>query len=79
MRTVAYTFCERCQYQREHYTTVHCDECNVCVEEFDHHCVFFSKCIGGGNIVCFWATLVMVVLCFAYFAFMTVVDMMGGI
>ena len=23
----------------------------------DHHCVFFSKCIGGGNIYFFWGTI----------------------
>ena len=29
----------------------------MCIEDYDHHCVFFSKCIGGGNLPCFWGTL----------------------
>ena len=35
----------------------HCEECEVCIEDYDHHCVFFSKCIGGGNIYFFWGTM----------------------
>ena len=33
--------------------TEHCDYCNVCVEELDHHCPWSSKCIGRGNICAF--------------------------
>lgn len=36
----------------------------MCIEGFDHHCVFFSKCIGGGNIVCFWGSMAMVAVNF---------------
>ena len=35
----------------------HCDDCDVCIDNFDHHCVFFSKCIGGGNISCFYGAI----------------------
>ena len=35
----------------------HCDDCDVCIDDFDHHCVFFSKCIGGGNITCFYGAI----------------------
>ena len=35
----------------------HCEDCEVCIEDYDHHCVFFSKCIGGGNINFFWGSM----------------------
>ena len=29
----------------------------MCINGFDHHCVFFSKCIGGGNISYFFGSI----------------------
>ena len=29
--------------------TIHCDKCKICIEHFDHHCTFATKCIGKGN------------------------------
>ena len=29
--------------------TVHCFECGVCIENYDHHCPWIGKCIGRGN------------------------------
>ena len=52
----------------------HCSDCRVCIEDYDHHCVFFSKCIGGGNIYCFWGSLGMVVVNFANIAVMIAVS-----
>jgi len=45
----------------------HCDLCDVCIDNLDHHCVFYSKCIGGGNIVYFRLSMVMFVLNMTYF------------
>ena len=42
----------------------HCEDCDVCVYDYDHHCVFFSKCIGGGNIYCFYGAIGMMVVNF---------------
>lgn len=39
----------------------HCEECQVCVSGVDHHCVFFSKCIGKGNISYFWTSIAMMI------------------
>ncbi len=36
---------------------IHCNLCRVCILGHDHHCVFFSKCIGLGNIDAFNNTI----------------------
>lgn len=42
----------------------------MCIENYDHHCVFFSKCIGGGNILCFYGTIGGVLFNFFNIAFL---------
>jgi len=50
------SFCESCRvFQTEEIE--HCDECNVCVEGFDHHCPWVGKCIGKGNLCLFYTFL----------------------
>ena len=49
-------FCKVCLLDTP-ATTYHCDDCEVCIDDYDHHCVFFSKCIGGGNIYPFWGSM----------------------
>ena len=44
----------------------HCDDCQVCVEGIDHHCVFFSKCIAKNNLCYFWGSLGMVLFNFLF-------------
>ena len=34
--------------------TFHCFECDVCVEGYDHHCPWVSKCVGKGNLKSFY-------------------------
>jgi len=46
----------------------------VCIEDFDHHCVFFSKCIGGGNIYPFWGSMVMLIINFILIAITIAAD-----
>ena len=61
-----YHLCEECNVyllpEREH-----CDLCDVCIDHPDHHCVFYSKCIGGGNVWHFRLSLVMFVVNMSYF------------
>ena len=41
-------WCDLCQvYQPP--TGVHCPDCNVCVDGFDHHCAWMGCCIGRKN------------------------------
>ena len=53
-------------------STVHCEDCKVCIEDYDHHCVFFSKCIGGGNIIPFWGSMGLLIVNFIIVDFVLV-------
>ena len=51
-----YNQCSTCNcifYKDNDYITFHCNDCNICVENFDHHCTFASKWIGTNNIIIF--------------------------
>ena len=45
----------------------HCEDCNICIIGYDHHCPWTSKCIGKGNIFYFNGMLIMVSFVFLYF------------
>ena len=32
----------------------HCRTCDICIYDKDHHCGVLGKCIGRGNIWCFY-------------------------
>ena len=34
--------------------TNHCFDCGICVEGYDHHCPWTSKCIGRRNLISFY-------------------------
>lgn len=34
--------------------TYHCKRCDVCIRDYDHHCPWVSKCIGGSNLKRFY-------------------------
>ena len=55
----------------------HCEDCDVCVYDYDHHCVFFSKCIAGGNIYCFYGSIVMLIVNFIALGVFVVIDTSG--
>ena len=43
----------------------HCDRCDVCIINMDHHCPFSGQCIGRYNICCF-----LTFICTGYIALM---------
>jgi hypothetical protein len=49
--------------------TNHCDDCNVCIEGYDHHCPWTSKCIGKGNIKSFYVFVTSTMLLIGYLIF----------
>ena len=39
-------FCQRCNIYKPP-RTVHCEECDACIANYDHHCKLLSNCIGS--------------------------------
>ncbi|OMJ67227.1 hypothetical protein SteCoe_35670 [Stentor coeruleus] len=58
-------FCIICQVYR-HPRSEHCEECGVCIQEYDHHCPWTSKCIGKGNIKYFYCFLTGLFISFVF-------------
>lgn len=50
MRQLTCTYCNVLQPPR----AKHCHDCDKCVIQFDHHCVWLGTCIGQGNHCRFW-------------------------
>ncbi len=57
----------------------HCEDCDVCISDYDHHCVFFSKCIGGGNIKAFYGSIGCLILNFVLVLILVVLDVKSTI
>ena len=46
-------WCSDCKIVRKS-GMCHCDDCDACISEYDHHCPWMGKCIGKGNIIWFY-------------------------
>ena len=42
--------------------TFHCDYCGICIENYDHHCIWLSNCIGKNNIFTFRVFLICILI-----------------
>ena len=51
---------------------VHCEDCDVCVEGFDHHCPWTGKCIGRRNIIPFYIFLIVTGILIYYIIFASI-------
>jgi len=60
-------YCQKCGVKRAP-KTYHCVDCDLCIEDYDHHCPWTGKCIGGGNIIPFYVfvTLTPIVMVYAF-------------
>ena len=48
-------FCDMCNIIIDAKDGVeHCDECDICINQYDHHCYWTGKCIGKNNIIAFY-------------------------
>ena len=51
-------YCNICKlWANKEKNTMHCNDCNICVEGIDHHCPWTGKCIGERNLIPFYIFL----------------------
>ena len=66
------SYCIICKLDRAEHTK-HCDRCEACINNYDHHCVLSSKCIGKRITIFFYMTLGITMLLYIY----TVISIVG--
>jgi len=65
-------FCKICGIVRKKGKHImHCEDCDICVEGYDHHCPWTGKCIGRRNLPFFYCFLVGTPILFFYTVFVT--------
>lgn len=52
------SICHCLVYLDSEYITYHCSICDICVDNFNHHCPYATKCIANGNNVYFYLFIV---------------------
>ena len=65
---IKYKYCRDCDmWIRRDRDIMHCYECGVCIEGYDHHCPWTGKCIGRKTIYFFYTFITSVFIVFSYF------------
>ena len=63
-----YSFCRRCGiWKRMDKNVYHCFDCDICIEEYDHHCPWTGKCVAKKNVNAFYIFLVSILAAFCFF------------
>ena len=63
-------FCSTCKmWVNRDKKTLHCSDCNICIEKLDHHCPWTGKCIGDKNLISYYIFVVSIFLLFIHFGF----------
>ena len=61
-------FCSTCKmWVSREKKTLHCSDCNICIEGMDHHCPWTGKCIGKRNLLSFYIFVISVFFLIGFF------------
>ena len=60
-----YYYCDFCKFYVNN-NTQHCFDCDICIEEYDHHCPWTSHCIGKNNSLSFKIFLFSIIVIMGY-------------
>ncbi len=64
-----FIYCDICEiWVSRDKKTIHCSDCDICIEGHDHHCPWVTKCVGKNNSFSFKVFLVTLVFSFFYFS-----------
>ena len=67
-------YCKICDIEKKPgANTYHCDYCNICIEGYDHHCPWTSKCIGRFNKIPFFCFIFSVGILIHYVMIVTAI------
>lgn len=75
-----YRLCKTCNiFIEKNSSVVHCPECEICVEEFDHHCAGIGKCIAKRNLLSFKIFVTFTLVFFFYSMCLLIFTIVTGI
>ena len=60
------SFCRKCNICYESKKITHCYECDICIENCDHHCGVLRKCIAKNNLITFWSMIISFILLYIF-------------